>query len=342
MCSSKTTERQHLSGELKRTMADQPRWLRKVSLGAVLVYLSGTLCFPNDSSAQVKRPPQAPRPDICVDTRHEDQLKIAEAERVADYYREFAENTQKELMACIARGGSDIPKKIGPSASAPDKPVRNEDVKPTQGPVQIPPTVDTPTVQRPAPPPVQQAAPPPVQQAAPPPVQPADIQRRVREACALMLPATSGAPGAKDIILVSSQRRAPIDQELLLPGAKPMDVEVVDADVCFEGLGADYALVSPKGRQGQVTATIPDGDTPLGRWLSRVAPRGTRVRLAPGSECSNLLDALRERPSAPSAAWVEDDEGLSRCERGPTGDAVVDSTKIDGYSGVIIVRIKRG
>lgn len=169
----------------------------------------------------------------------------------------------------------------------------------------------------------------------------ADVQQRVREACGVVFPAPADISGAKDLILVSSQRRTSVEQELQLPGAKPMDLEVVDADVCFDILTPGYALAVPPGTPGQITSVIPRLDSPLGRWLRAVAPRGTRVRLAPGAECNVVLDAVRERGAPSNAVWVEDDEGLSRCERDAAGNARVDPGKIDGYSGVIVLRIKR-
>jgi hypothetical protein len=168
-----------------------------------------------------------------------------------------------------------------------------------------------------------------------------DFQQRVLEACGLLLPSTSGAPGAKDIIIISSIRRAPIDQQLKLPDAKPMDVQVVDADACFNNLSSEYVMVSPSGKSNEVAAVMPNDDTPLGHWLISAALHATNFSLVPGSECSALLGLLRDRDISPEAAWVEDEQGLSRCERDSTGGASVDPTKTEGYSGVIIVKIKR-
>lgn len=272
---------------------------------AVVVSI-GLLCSPpSECLAQTKRPQPAPA-DACPDNRRGDQQKLAEAERVADYYREFAESTQKELLACLAR-------------SAPSHALESLTTK------LEPPAKKSATV---------------VDQPPPPTSPPADVAGHAREVCGLVLPAGSGAPGTKDTILVASKQRGVIDQELRLPDAKPADVETIDADVCFAPLSGGYVLVSPPGRAGQVTAIIPDEDSQLGRWLVSAVSSANRVRLAPSSECNALLDALSARGDTSDAAWVEEGNGLSRCERSATGDVHVDSTKINGYSGVIIVKVK--
>src|SRR5205085_149300 len=68
----------------------------------VLALTAAHVGFPCTSWAQVSRQPQPSRPDNCVEARREEQRKLLEAERVTDYYRGFAENTQKELAACTS------------------------------------------------------------------------------------------------------------------------------------------------------------------------------------------------------------------------------------------------
>jgi len=161
---------------------------------------------------------------------------------------------------------------------------------------------------------------------------PANLRQRVDEACGVTVPAASGA---NDITLISSQRRARIDQELRLPGAERVDIESIDADVCFDEISPDYVQVSLSGmRQQAVTA---DDSTQLGRWLVSAAPHGVRIRLPSGSECGTLLDLLQDR-----AIWVENGDNLSRCERDAFGGTRIDPTKIEGYSGVIVVKVTRG
>jgi hypothetical protein len=169
----------------------------------------------------------------------------------------------------------------------------------------------------------------PILQVAPPP---ANLRQRVNEACGVTVPAASGA---NDITLISSQRRARIDQELRLPGAERVDIESIDADVCFDELSPDYVQVSLSGRRQQ--AVTADDSTPLGRWLIDAAPHGVRIRLAPGSECGILLDLLQDR-----AVWVEDGGNLSLCEHDAFEGTRINPTKIEGYSGVIVVKVKRG
>ena len=161
---------------------------------------------------------------------------------------------------------------------------------------------------------------------------PANLRQRVDEACGVTVPAASGA---NDITLISSQWRARIDQELRLPGAERVDIESIDADVCFDELSPDYVQVSLSGMRRQ--AVTADDSTQLGRWLVNAAPHGVRIRLPSGSECGTLLDLLQDR-----AIWVENGDNLSRCERDAFGGTHIDPTKIEGYSGVIVVKVTRG
>jgi hypothetical protein len=64
------------------------------------------------------------------------------------------------------------------------------------------------------------------------------------------------------------------------------------------------------------------------------------VKLAPGLECAAVLAALPRE--APGAAWVEDGQGPSRCERNASGGVRVDPNKVNGYGGVIVLKIDRG
>jgi hypothetical protein len=175
----------------------------------------------------------------------------------------------------------------------------------------------------------------------PPPV---DLSAAVRAACGLRLEPESGAPGAKDLIIVSVQRRTSIEAAARASGAPAPDIEAVNVDACFSAMGAgtDYVLAAPADRRDQTVAVIGGDGSPLGEWLTRSALEGERVRLAPSSECTMLLGQIAARLGPASAVWVEQDNSTSRCERDSDGSATVNPNKIDGYSGVVVLKARRG
>src|ERR1700684_1323592 len=170
---------------------------------AILVVAAGLAGgFPSRSLAQTKRPPPTVAPEVCPDLRHADQQKLSEAERVAGYYREFAENTQKELLACLAR--------IEPSR--PSQPQVTEESQPS--PAKVNSDNPTPTTKttagapspaggaQPQPPPATNPAPAPAvthtakaEQTPNPTPRAAKVADRVRDACGLIMSDSTGAPG---------------------------------------------------------------------------------------------------------------------------------------------------
>jgi hypothetical protein len=153
-----------------------------------------------------------------------------------------------------------------------------------------------------------------------------------------MLPSAPGASGAKDLIIVAAAKRQPIDEVLRSPQAPAAEVEGINADACFSELGTDYVLVAPTDRPDKFTVIGDDGA--LSAWLRSAAQSAgaDRVRLAPKSECAELLDKIGNRGRS---VWVEDERGLSLCERDATGTPQVDPNKINGYSGVIVLKVGR-
>jgi hypothetical protein len=50
---------------------------------------------------------------------------------------------------------------------------------------------------------------------------------------------------------------------------------------------------------------------------------------------------LAKLPPDAGAAWVEVDQGPSRCERDISGGVRTDANKFDGYGGVIVLKVER-
>ena len=185
---------------------------------------------------------------------------------------------------------------------------------------------------------------PPVAPSSPEPDKPVavNLDAAIRAACAFRVPADSGAPGAKDLIVVSAQRRAAIDASLSAGGAAAVDIEAVNVDACFSALGTDHVLVAPPGRRDAVVSVIGGDGTPLSQWLTQYAGEGKRARLAPSTDCTLLLDQIGARSGSGSAVWVDLDMAVSRCERDSDGSATVNPNKMDGYSGVIVLKVRKG
>src|SRR5262249_24375865 len=79
---------------------------------------------------------------------------------------------------------------------------------PAPGPPQVPPSQRAPSQQAPSQsPPAQTTTP-----AQPQPPRPFHLQGKLREACAVLLAPSSGAPGEKGVILVANNRREIIDR----------------------------------------------------------------------------------------------------------------------------------
>jgi hypothetical protein len=169
----------------------------------------------------------------------------------------------------------------------------------------------------------------------------ASLDTAIRTACGLRIQADSGAPGAKDLIVVSVQRRAAIDASLRASGATAVDIEALNVDACFSVMGTDHILVAPPGRRDAVVSVIGGDGTPLSQWLMQSATASKRARLAPSADCTLLLDQIGARAGAGSAVWVEQDMGASRCERDSDGSATVNPNKFDGYSGVIVLKVQK-
>jgi hypothetical protein len=181
---------------------------------------------------------------------------------------------------------------------------------------------------------------PPLQtQPQPPPTTPAvDIEALVRQACGVRLRPT-GAPGERETIVVSAQRRPQIESALGSGGASPVQIESIAADVCFSPLGTDYVLVAPSANRDRISV-VGGGDADLSRWLRAPEAVSGRLRLPPDSECGALLDQVRSLSNT-AAVWVEQDHGPSRCERDIDGSPHLDPNKVDGYGGVIVLKLQR-
>lgn len=201
----------------------------------------------------------------------------------------------------------------------------------------IPPSIDAPVLPTP-PKPMDQ---PPHRTTDQPAYSSADIDALVRTACGLWFRDTSGAPGAKGLIIVSAQRRSSIEEALRIGGAPATDVEAINVDACFSLMGADYVVVTPPDKRDLVVSVVGGDESSLSRWLSKSAVNNSRVRLAPSSECPALLEHISSRGGSASAVWVELDAGPSRCERDSDGSAHVDPNKVGGYGGVIVLKVQR-
>lgn len=184
----------------------------------------------------------------------------------------------------------------------------------------------------PTPPPY---TPPPV-----PPVPPVDLEALVRQACGLRLRPTSGAPGERETIVVSTQRRTPIEQAIQSGAAPSAQLEAMNLDACFSLLGNEYVLVAPPDKKDGIFQVIGGDASAFSRWLSGSEAVDGRLRLAPESDCAALLDQIRNLSNT-AAVWVEQDHGPSRCERDSNGSARLDPNKVDGYGGVIVLKLQR-
>jgi len=164
-----------------------------------------------------------------------------------------------------------------------------------------------------------------------------ELRERVRQACGLVLPPASRS-GTKDLIIVAAAKRQSIDDVLRSPQAPAADVEGIDVDACFSELGPDYVVVSPSDKPDKFTVIGNEGA--LSSWLrSAAASAGVnRVRLAPKSDCAELLNKIGNRGRA---VWVEDERGLSLCELDASGTPQIDPNKVNGYSGVIVLKVGR-
>ena len=120
-------------------------------------------------------------------------------------------------------------------------------------------------------------------------------------------------------------------------GAPQAQLESIAGDSCFTPLGNDYVMVAPSNGNPFVLG----GDSSaLSRWLSGPEAVNGRLRLPPESDCAALLDQVRSLGST-AAVWVEQDHGPSRCERDTDGSAHLDPNKVDGYGGVIVLKLQR-
>lgn len=164
-----------------------------------------------------------------------------------------------------------------------------------------------------------------------------DVEAMVASACGVVLKPDPAAPGARAVIVIAADKRGPIDSALGTPPAA--DIAAVSVNGCFAKMG-DYIVMTPPGNPSQYLVTGGDRKSDLSKWLSAPPAQGTRVRLAPGTECANVLANL---PSgAPEAAWVEDGQGPSRCERSASGGVRVDPNKVQDYGGAIVLKVDRG
>jgi hypothetical protein len=166
---------------------------------------------------------------------------------------------------------------------------------------------------------------------------PPDFDAIARNACGVVVKPDAGRP----VIVVSANRRSSIDAALgsPLPADVEVDVEAIDVDACFSRMGrSDYVMMTPPGRPDQYSVTGGNPKSELSKWLAKSAAQGGRVKLAPGTECADVLASL---PLEAAAAWVEVDQGPSRCERDAAGSIRIDSNKFDGYSGVIVLKVER-
>jgi hypothetical protein len=199
----------------------------------------------------------------------------------------------------------------------------------------------TPVANTPPPtPPDPQPARTPVANAPPPPsgLGP-DVEAMVERACGVVLKPDPTTPDARPVIVISADKRGPIDAALGTPPAA--DVEAVSVNGCFAKMGGSgYVVVTPPGDPEQYLVTGGDRKSDLSKWLTAPPAPGTRVRLAPRAECAEVLANL---PSgAPEAAWVEDGRGPSRCERSAAGGVRVDPNKVQDYGGTIVLKVDRG
>jgi hypothetical protein len=167
------------------------------------------------------------------------------------------------------------------------------------------------------------------------------LQGRLSEACGVLLPPSSGVPGERAVILVAHNRRAIIDRELQRPEAPAAEVEAVNADVCFEVFSSGRLLVKPYPPSDGIQSFTLDWNNARNQWLFGLARSG-RVKLVPSSDCADLLRELKGRGVVAPSAWVEEGEGLSRCEPDANGQPRVDPAKTSGYGGVVIVMGPRG
>jgi hypothetical protein len=165
-----------------------------------------------------------------------------------------------------------------------------------------------------------------------------ELKAAVDRACGVLLPADSGAPDPRAMIIVAASKRSAIDSVLGTPPAA--DVEAVNVNGCFAQMGkSEYVVVTPPGKPNAFEVSGGDGRSDLSKWLAKSAAEGPRLKLAPGSECADILAKIGGRARA---AWVEDRQGPSLCEWDPYGGARVDPNKFDGYGGAIVLKIDRG
>jgi hypothetical protein len=119
-----------------------------------------------------------------------------------------------------------------------------------------------------------------------------------------------------------------------------VQLESINIDACFTAMGSDYVLVSPPGNRDGVSTVIGGDASGLSRWLGGTEAVNGRVRLAPEADCAALLDQVRAMSNT-AAVWVEQDRGPSRCERDIDGSVHLDPNKVDGYGGVIVLKVQR-
>jgi hypothetical protein len=183
------------------------------------------------------------------------------------------------------------------------------------------------------------APPAPPQPAALPPLPAVDLEALIQQACGVRV-RSSGAPGQPETIIVSAQRRAPLEDALRGGGQPQAQLEAINMDACFKSMGNDYVLVSPPSNREGAAIVIGGDASSLGRWLGGTEAVNGRVRLAPEADCAALLDQVRAL-SSNAAVWVEQEKGPSRCERDMDGSVHLDPNKIDGYGGVMVLKIQR-
>ncbi|NPU13070.1 hypothetical protein HL666_20070 [Bradyrhizobium sp. 83002] len=166
-----------------------------------------------------------------------------------------------------------------------------------------------------------------------------DLDVLTQQACGVRL-RTSGAPGERDTIIVSAQRRGALEEALRGGLQSQVQLETLDMDACFKAMGSDYVLVSPPGSGDGVSIVIGGEPSGLSRWLAGADAVNGRVRLAPEADCAALLDQIRPMSNT-AAVWVEQERGLSRCERDVEGTVHLDPNKVDGYGGTIVLKVRR-
>jgi hypothetical protein len=302
--------------------------LRVVCGAAVVAILTIPAATGGIAVAQPKVGAQKAAPAVAARETPAAQLKRLESD-VADLATQNSvlidrvRELEAEIASLRASGGGRPP---GPAPAGPQP-----QPGPSVGPAPPGPTAND----KPVSPPVAPSSPEPKPVAL-------NLDAAIRAACAFRVPADSGAPGARDLIVVSAQRRAAIDASLSAGGAAAVDIEALNVDACFSALGTDHVLVAPPGRRDAVVSVIGGDGTPLSQWLMQYAAEGKRARLAPSTDCTLLLDQIAARAGSGSAVWVELDMGASRCERDSDGSATVNRTKMDGYSGVIVLKVQKG